>query len=415
MQLDAVIFGGSAAGLWLLDSLARRGMSVLLLEAGNLGEGPTIASQGILHGGLKYTLQGALTRSARRTRDVREFWRNCLAGCGQPRLTKTRTRSEFSYLWRTDSFSSRKGMIGARIGLRGTAKSLIEEHRPDILVGCPGSVARIDEQVISPQSLLVDLSARHSDRILKIDAERGLSFDLPKPGRVERIVLTDPSSGAKLTLQPDNVVFAAGPENALLRRRAGLNSEITLRIPLHMVMARGDLPELNGHCVDGSRARATITTDHDSSGRTVWQIGGQIAENGEQMATPVLITHARSELEAILPGIDFRFVEWAAYRVDRAEGHTPGGQRPESIRLLEEGNTVSIGPSKLVLAPQLAEEVAARVSANRHTLHAGNPAHHDGVRRPKDWPIPRIASPPWECMADWQPAHALPDHRTFAA
>ncbi|HEY3967359.1 MAG TPA: FAD-dependent oxidoreductase, partial [Planctomycetaceae bacterium] len=55
MELDVLIFGGGAAGLWLLDQLARRGDCVLLLEAGRLGLGQTVGSQGIIHGGLKYT------------------------------------------------------------------------------------------------------------------------------------------------------------------------------------------------------------------------------------------------------------------------------------------------------------------------------------------------------------------------
>ena len=45
-RLDVVIFGGGAAGLWLLDELVRAGYEALLLEAGALGAGQTIASQG---------------------------------------------------------------------------------------------------------------------------------------------------------------------------------------------------------------------------------------------------------------------------------------------------------------------------------------------------------------------------------
>ena len=32
MELDVLIFGGGATGLWLLDQLARRGDRVLLME-----------------------------------------------------------------------------------------------------------------------------------------------------------------------------------------------------------------------------------------------------------------------------------------------------------------------------------------------------------------------------------------------
>ena len=56
---DVVIFGGGVAGLWLLDELVRRGRDALLLESSRLGTGQSIAAQGIIHGGLKYSLAGA--------------------------------------------------------------------------------------------------------------------------------------------------------------------------------------------------------------------------------------------------------------------------------------------------------------------------------------------------------------------
>ena len=52
LDVEVVIFGGGIAGLWLLDELHRAGMTTLLLEAHELGSGQTIASQGIIHGGL---------------------------------------------------------------------------------------------------------------------------------------------------------------------------------------------------------------------------------------------------------------------------------------------------------------------------------------------------------------------------
>ena len=144
MVLDTVIFGGGAAGLWLLDELSRRGIFTLLLEAGELGGGQTIASQGIIHGGLKYTLQGLLTGSAANIRDMPSTWRDCLAGRRAPELTKTRVRAEYCHLWRTDSLSSRLGMIGAKMGLRVAPQNLETGSRPAVLAHCPGQVARLD-------------------------------------------------------------------------------------------------------------------------------------------------------------------------------------------------------------------------------------------------------------------------------
>jgi hypothetical protein len=154
------------------------------------------------------------------------------------------------------------------------------------------------------------------------------------------------------------------------------------------------LPVLNGHCVDGATTRVTITTDTDTRGRTVWQVGGQIAEDGVQLEPPALIVHARSELESVLPGLNLADAEWATYRVDRAEGITPGGKRPETFQVLENDNTITAWPTKLALAPQLAAEIAERL---------GPPAVRQSQeeRLPDDWPRPEVAEPPWETCTEW--------------
>lgn len=401
MELDVVVFGGGIAGLWLLDDLVRQGQRALLLESDQLGQGQTVASQGIIHGGLKYTLQGWLTPSANHIREMPLIWRDCLAGRRSPDLSQTRIRSECCYLWQTDTLTSRLGMMGARFGLRIAPETLAGSARPEILAGCPGTIARLDEQVIAPESLIRNFAVQHHDRILHIDAINGLRFECSAPGAVPAIHLTAPTRQGRtgqsqsLTLHPRHVVFTAGGGNADLRRQVGLSSETMQRRPLHMVVLRGDLPEFNGHCVDGARTRVTITSDRDSHGRTVWQVGGQIAEDGVQMQAEELLRHTRGELQAVIPGLDLNHVEWNAYRVDRAERVTPGGKRPETAQVMQEGNCVTAWPTKLALAPQLAEDVTAAMEI----AHCGNPVE---VLRPTNWPHPLIALPPWETLLDWR-------------
>lgn len=394
MQLDTVIFGGGAAGLWLLDELLRRDCTVLLLEAGDLGSGQTVASQGILHGGLKYTLQGLLTPSATAIREMPGVWRKSLSGKCSPQLTNTRVRSDFCYLWRTESVASRLGMIGAKIGLRVAPHTVSKKERPDVLKNCPGTVARMDEQVIAPASFIDDLFQQHRNHILKIDAETGLAFEIEQPGNVRSIAITNPETKQQLTLNPKQVIFTAGAGNAELRKRAGLSTDAMQRRPLQMVMARGNLPELNGHCVDGAKTRATITSDKDSSGRTVWQVGGQIAEDGVELDAETLIPHAQAELQDVIPGLNLEGVEWGTYRVDRAEATTPGNKRPETVQILREGNTITAWPTKLVLAPELAAEIASDLETDTHSE-----INFDQLA---DWPRPDVAQPPWENENNWQ-------------
>ena len=170
MKLDVVIFGGGAAGLWLLDHLARRRFAVILLEAAALGEGQTVASQGIIHGGMKYMLSGLPTGSGQQIRRMPELWRKCLAGQAAPNLSNTRVRSDCCHLWQEDGWASWFGMHAARMVLRVPPKILHGEQRPPELKSCPGTVARMAEQVIAPRSFITDLFEQHRSRILRVDS-----------------------------------------------------------------------------------------------------------------------------------------------------------------------------------------------------------------------------------------------------
>jgi 2-polyprenyl-6-methoxyphenol hydroxylase-like FAD-dependent oxidoreductase len=394
LSVDVVIFGGGAAGLWLLDELHRAGYTVLLLEANALGSGQTIVSQGIIHGGVKYSLGGLISPAARAIREMPLRWRRCLAGEQAPNLKATRILAEFCHIWQTRSLTSRLAMIGARKSLHVAPIPLDHDQRPVIFRRCPGVVARLDEQVIDTESFVTCLFDQHERRILKIDGPSGLEIVAPSPGEIETIRLINPDSGAPLDLRPRRVVFTAGSGNSSLRTAAGLSDTMTQRRPLHMVVARGNLPTLNGHCVDGAHTRATITTGRDYADRLIWQVGGQIAEDGVSMDRPALIRHAIDEIGSILPDVDLRGVEWMTYAVDRAEAMTRTGARPADARIAVEGTTITGWPTKLALVPHLAEQI------HRHLPEPSRAAllNPDILRI---WPRPDIAVPPWEEEPSW--------------
>jgi glycine/D-amino acid oxidase-like deaminating enzyme len=395
MRLDAVIFGGGAAGLWLLDRLSRDGHHVLLLEAHSLGSGQTVASQGIIHGGLKYTLSGLLTKSAKSIREMPQIWKDALMGRTNPDLSRTQLRSACCYLWQTESLASRAGMIGARIGLQVTPETISNDERPAALQAVYGTVARLPEQVIAPRTFVQDLAAQYRDRILQIDAVNGLDFRLNSPGEVTSIELTSPADGTPLELYPRQVILTAGAGNAQLRRLAGLSTEVMQRRPVHMVLIRGDLPELNGHCVDAAKTRVTITSETDDDGQRVWQVGGQLAEDGVKLDSRALTEKAKAELASVLPGVNLNSVEWSAYCVDRAEGATANGSRPETIQVLCAGNVTTGWPTKLVLAPVLANEIASRASSPYV-------AQEFDTTPFANWPRPEVALLPWaEADREW--------------
>ncbi len=404
MDVDVAIFGGGVAGLWLLDDLVRHGFHAILIETGKLGQGQTIASQGIIHGGFKYTLQGVWSKSAESIADLPDHWRRCLNGTRQPDLRQTRLRAEQCYLWRTDSWSARLGMFGARLGLKVAPQILAKHQRPDVLVGCPGQVAVIDEPVLSPGSLIEALSAPHRNRIFRVAPHDGCRFKLAQPGSVESLDLIHPENGETLTVHPQNVVFTAGAGNSGLRTQVGLSHERMQRRPLHMAVLRGKLPPLNGHCIEGGHTRVTITSDRTADGETIWQLGGQLAEQGVALAPHELLQHAAHELSAVLPGIDLSGVSGTTYRVDRAEGLTDDGKRPDGVQVLKEGNVFTAWPTKLVLAPRLAAEIRNQLFSmmNHGEQFNDERRRSNGDLQLPDWPRPEIAVPPWEEHVEWE-------------
>src|SRR5580765_7885011 len=102
VQTDIAIVGGGIAGLWLLNRLRQLGYSVVLLESGTLGGGQTHKSQGIIHGGMKYALQGIMTSSTQAIAKMPAIWKQCLDGDGEIDLSHVPVLSKEQFLWSTD-------------------------------------------------------------------------------------------------------------------------------------------------------------------------------------------------------------------------------------------------------------------------------------------------------------------------
>ncbi len=397
LHLDALIFGGGITGLWLLDALHRSGHRALLLEAGNLGEGQTINAQGIIHGGLKYALKGHPSRASRMIRDMPMRWRRCLAGEEAPDLSSSTMRGEYCCLWSLPGLRSRIGLLGARFGLRVRPRPLPQTERPEPLRNWNGPVSRIDEQVIEPHSVLAMLADQHRPRCLQIDTHSGLEFPTAAPGQIETVRLLNPETSEPLDLAPQRIIFAAGSGNAQLRRSCGLSGGAMQLRPLHMVMARGGLPRLNGHCIKGTAPWLTITSTLDCADRVVWQIGGQLAEDCVDMPAEQTIARARADLLRAMPDLDLSNTRFTTYRADRAEASNEA-RRPDGPVHMLEGNTLTLWPTKLALVPMLTDQVMEGMPAPTGIDY--NDEHL------QDWPRPTVALPPWERDVAWTDMHS---------
>src|SRR5258708_3815937 len=71
-DFDIAIIGGGINGTGIARDAAGRGLRVVLVEQADLASGPSSASSGLIHGGLRYLERGAfrLVRKALAEREV---------------------------------------------------------------------------------------------------------------------------------------------------------------------------------------------------------------------------------------------------------------------------------------------------------------------------------------------------------
>lgn len=356
-RVDVLIVGGGVAGLWALDALVRAGYDAILIERDGLGAGQTGWSQGILHSGVKYALSGLMNESAAAVSALPERWQACWSGDGEVDLSGVSLRSRWCWMWRTQSLRSKVGMLGAKLALRTKPEAVDDAGRPGVLRDCPGEVAKLGEWVIEPRSLVERLALKHAGRVFKGEVRHAAR---QADGSW---AVTLASGETACVVRASAAVLAAGGGNAALRSLFSLTSEAQQIRALRMLVVKGPLPELNGHCVDGAATRVTITSAAaDQDGRRVWQVGGQVAERGPAMEPSEHLAWGISELRAAIPGLSLAGCVVGAYDAPRAEG-AMGGRRPDDAVVQREGSVVTVWPTKLVLGPRASDLVCDAVRA----------------------------------------------------
>jgi glycine/D-amino acid oxidase-like deaminating enzyme len=378
--VDVAIVGGGIAGLWLANLLQARGYGTVLLEAGDLGGQQTLASQGLIHGGLKYALSGNLTGASEAIAAMPARWRRCLEGGGELDLTRVAPLSNRYYLFAADSALGKLTTFFASRALRGRVCRVDHADYPAALAhpGFRGVVYALNDFVLDTRELLDTLHAataatvyqHHVDPAALTATTDGVLMDIGSQRLLARRLLVTAGAGTQTLLD------GLGIEAPRMQLR-----------PLHQVVARHHYPHpLFAHCLTGIRRpepRLTITS-HQDRGSWLWYLGGQIASDGVEMSAGQLMDHARAELTACLPWIDWSAAELSTLRVDRAEPAQGGGRRPDQAFAESRGHCIVAWPTKLSLVPDLGDRVLALLPPPRH-------------RRPPDLDLPgaRVGLPPW--------------------
>ena len=385
LSTDVLIVGGGIAGLWLNARLRQQGYATVLVERGSLGGGQSLKSQGIIHGGAKYALHGALTGASEAIADMPRRWREALAGMGELDLSGVRTLSDAHYLWSPGTLAGNLTSFFASKAVRGRVDQVKGEQLPPALQHpkFKGKVYRLAELVLDVPSVIARLAELAGDSLLAAERIEALRDN----GELCGLIV----DGREIRAQ--RVVLSAGAGNAELLAALGIEQPAQQLRPLHMVLAKGPaLKPLYAHCLGGGpKPRVTVTTHPAADGQWVWYLGGDLAEaEGVARDETAQIQAAQKEMAALLPWVDQSQTRWATLRVDRAEPAQSGLVRPDNAFLAEQQRLLVGWPTKLALAPDFADRVLQSLQRDgvQPVSHAPLP----------ELPRPALGQPVWEAL-----------------
>ncbi|PCJ25442.1 MAG: hypothetical protein COA96_07345 [SAR86 cluster bacterium] len=357
---DIVIFGGGIAGLWLLNRLRDKGYRTILLETNTLGSGQTLASQGIIHGGLKYALNGTLTGAANVIAGMPAYWRSCLNGTGEVDLTTCKVLSDHYYMWSEAGIRSKlKTFLGSK-SLQGRVEPVPKGEYPSFFKAATvaGTLYKLPDFVVDTSSLLQALTKKYHDYIFKIDSH-AYAFERNNAGQVNAVTVANSEQTFRIEMQ--NIIFSAGEGNQELINKAELKAPKSQVRPLKMVFLKQEnLPRIFVHCIGSGFSltpKLTVTSHTDSDGCTVWYLGGELAESGVGLNDAEQINAAKILLGSVFPWIDLSSAQWQCFTINRAEANINNDYRPEDAYIKEEDNILVAWPTKLTLTPSLADKV----------------------------------------------------------
>ncbi|MBD9408778.1 NAD(P)/FAD-dependent oxidoreductase [Stutzerimonas stutzeri] len=383
LSTDVLIVGGGVAGLWLNARLRRLGFATLLVDKGALGGGQSVKSQGIIHGGTKYALSGALTGASEAIADMPRRWREALEGKGELDLSGVRLLSDAHYLWSPGTLAGNLTSFFASKAVRSRVGQVKGDELPPALQHprFKGKVYRLSELVLDVPSLIARLAELAGDSLLACE-------------RIEPLLDGNELVGLRVDgreIRAQRIVFSAGGGTAELLASLGLQQPAMQRRPLHMVIVKAPtLKPLYAHCLGGgTKPRITVTSHPTADGEWLWYLGGDLAEaDGVARDEATQIAAAKKELAELVPWIDLSSAQWATLRIDRAEPAQSALARPDNAFLAEQGRLLVGWPTKLALSPDFSDRVEAALARD-----GIRPANHPALPQ---LPRPPLTGPFWE-------------------
>lgn len=389
LNTDVVIIGAGIAGLWLHHRLNDLGYHALLLENGQIGQGQTLSSQGIIHGGSKYALNGILSKASQVISSMPARWKACLEGKGEIDLSRVNKLAEHQLLWSKDRLSSKMVSFFASKALSSRMQAVPKNERPAVFQdpAFKGALYQLDEPVLDVPSLMSVMVEKWHDRMLAVPETAEYQWQ-QFGDKIDTLLV-----GEQYEIKAQAFVLTSGEGIADILKSLHLDKPAMQKRPLQMLLCKSTqpahpLPVIYAHSLgSGSKPIATISSHRDHTGNIVWYIGGNIAEVGVGKPREVLISEARVLLADILPWVELPELEWATHPVNRAEPRQSSLSRPDTAFVSSQGNLHVCWPTKLALAPDLSDQVLIALEKQGLTAQTNqNP----------DFPHPEIARPLWD-------------------
>jgi glycine/D-amino acid oxidase-like deaminating enzyme len=391
LHTDIAIIGGGIAGLWALNQLRINGYSAILFEHNALGSDQTIGSQGMIHGGIKYALAGALSEGSETISAMPAIWRSCLEGTGKVDLRACKVLSDDFYLWSSAGLQSRLTSFFASKMLRGRVEKVTARDYPAPLqdAAFKGQVYRLNDLVLDVPSLVQTLANQQREAIFSIDW-RNASLQRDNG----RATLSLPHC----TVVPQRLLLTAGSGNEALIAALGGSAPAMQRRPLQQVLVKHQYRgNFFAHCMGGGPSpRLTISSHRTRADEPVWYLGGNLATEGVDDEPEQLIDKARRELNKLLPWIDLGRTQWRTLRLDRAEPRQSTLARPDSAyvgKVDSVANALAAWPTKLTLSPDLADEIQRQLVTDNIL-----PRHQPDLSLLQSMGQPSIAEPYWDTL-----------------
>ena len=386
VELDVAVLGGGIAGLWLLARLRALGFDAALFEKNSLGHGQTIASQGIIHSGVKYTFDGVSRPQTEALSSMPKIWMDCIAGRGEVDLRGTEILAQHQLMFTTGGLLNRVAGALATKAMRSDVNTVERADWPAVFDAREfgGKIYRLEEPVLAAKTVLAALGRAGAHRA-------GVKAIRRAGGRVTEIVFDDAN---ETRLAPRACIFTSGAGNEWFAEQIGFEkTKVAQRRPLRMFLARGLPHKLFAHClVPEPKPRVTVTT-HELGGENVWYLGGNIAEKAVGMSDDAALRWAHSEMTDLFPWLEWKRVRWAIHDVDRAE---PLANKllPSGPTLTTVGNAALAWPTKLALAPALTMQALRWLEQQGVT-----PSHRSTAL---SLPAATPARYPWEEVREWK-------------